>query len=126
MTDTVTHQSLVDEGEQNLSLRKAKWEQADLFVDITGALGAGILQVTCHYRTEETSGDIKVLAKDLSDLADKAAKVGARVAYEPICWGAYADTWQKTWEIVKAADNPNLGLILDTYHVRKQLEACMA
>jgi sugar phosphate isomerase/epimerase len=43
------------------------------------------------------------------------AKKGFRVAYENWCWATYAPTWKAVWQIVEAAQRPNLGLCLDTF-----------
>jgi len=51
-----------------------------------------------------------------SDLGDRAAKRGLRVGYEALAWGRDVNDHRDAWEIVRRADHPNIGLILDSFH----------
>ena len=50
-------------------------------------------------------------------LADRAAERGLRLAYEALAWGRHVDTWEASWDVVRRADHPALGLCLDSFHV---------
>ncbi|MGH1552204.1 sugar phosphate isomerase/epimerase family protein [Streptomyces sp. L7] len=39
-----------------------------------------------------------------------------RVGYEGACLGRHTRTWRQAWQIVRQADHPALGLILDSFH----------
>jgi len=40
-----------------------------------------------------------------------------RIAYEALAWGRHVSTWRHSWEIVRRAGHPALGLCLDSFHV---------
>jgi len=66
-----------------------------------------------------TSSDYDVIARDLRQLADEAAKQDPpiQIAYEMWAWGSYVNTWEHTWEVCKRVDRPNFGLCLDTFQI---------
>ena len=39
-----------------------------------------------------------------------------RVGYEALAWGRHVNDHRDAWEIVRRADHPNIGLILDSFH----------
>ena len=41
---------------------------------------------------------------------------GLRVGYEALAWGRHVNRWRHAWDIVRQADHPALGLILDSFH----------
>ena len=41
---------------------------------------------------------------------------GLRVGYEALAWGRHINDHRDAWEIVRRADHPNIGLILDCFH----------
>jgi 4-hydroxyphenylpyruvate dioxygenase len=42
---------------------------------------------------------------------------GVRLAYEALAWGRYVADYTHAWKIVSAADHPNLGVCLDSFHI---------
>lgn len=34
-----------------------------------------------------------------------------------MCWSTFNYTWQQGWEVVKAVDRPNFGVVLDAFHI---------
>ena len=56
-----------------------------------------------------------ILATDLAALADLLAKHSFCLAYENWCWATHAPTWRSVYDLVCAADRPNIGLCLDTF-----------
>jgi 4-hydroxyphenylpyruvate dioxygenase len=107
--------------------RERNFERAQRKFDLMEELGTRTLCI-CSSVAEEASGDYDVLAKDLADLADMAAQRGFSIGYEALAWGRHVRDWMQAWDIVKAADRPNLGIVLDSYHicVRKNPLAGMA
>ena len=70
--------------------------------------------VTCDFQT---------VVKDLQELSDRAAdysrKDGGKmlkIGYEGLSW-SQRNTWSSTWEIVRAVNRPNVGLIVDTFNM---------
>ena len=42
---------------------------------------------------------------------------GVRLAYEALAWGRHVNTYERSWEIVRRADHPALGLCVDSFHI---------
>ncbi len=61
-------------------------------------------------------GGIDRAADDFRELGDRAAKRGLRVGYEALAWGRHVNDYRDAWEIVRRADHPAIGVILDSFH----------
>ncbi|MDT1062003.1 TIM barrel protein [Paracoccus sp. CPCC 101403] len=61
-------------------------------------------------------GGIDRMADDFHELGDLARQYGVRVGYEALCWGRFVNDHRDAWEVVRRADHPNIGLILDSFH----------
>ncbi|KAK2800048.1 hypothetical protein FQN50_008287 [Emmonsiellopsis sp. PD_5] len=66
--------------------------------------------------------DLKAVSNDLREIGDMAAAYSRqdggpmiRIGYEGLSW-AQRNTWSSTWEVVRAANRPNVGLILDSFN----------
>jgi len=79
-------------------------------------LGAKVLLV-CSSTSTHATGDRAHLARDLRKLAMLAVPLGIRIAYEGLSWGRHVNEYTQAWEIIEAADHPNLGLGMDSFHV---------
>jgi 4-hydroxyphenylpyruvate dioxygenase len=97
-------------------LRERNFERAQRKFDLMEELGTRTLCI-CSSVAEEASGDYGVLAADLAELADLAAQRGFSIGYEALAWGRHVRDWMQAWEIVRTADRPNLGIVLDSYHI---------
>ncbi|KAJ5489771.1 3-dehydroshikimate dehydratase [Penicillium diatomitis] len=69
----------------------------------------------------QITGDRDRLVSDLAEAADVVFPV--RIAYEALAWGTYINTWEDSWEIVKRANRPNLGICLDTFNIAARIWA---
>ena len=81
----------------------------------------GIDLVLCCSTTvpaPKTTGDLATVVADLAWLADRAAAVNppVRVMYEALSFAAHRSQWQDVWEVIAAADRPNLGICLDSFN----------
>ncbi|GAA0480576.1 4-hydroxyphenylpyruvate dioxygenase [Paractinoplanes deccanensis] len=85
-------------------------------LDLMARLGADTVLV-CSSVAPDTIGDDALAAAQLRTLADLAAERGMRIAYEALAWGRHVSTWDHSWEIVRRAGHPALGLCLDSFHV---------
>jgi 4-hydroxyphenylpyruvate dioxygenase len=85
-------------------------------LDLMGRLGADTVLI-CSSVAPDAIADDELAASQLRALADLAAERGMRIAYEALAWGRHVSTWQHSWEIVRRADHPALGLCLDSFHV---------
>ncbi|GGT83982.1 bifunctional sugar phosphate isomerase/epimerase/4-hydroxyphenylpyruvate dioxygenase family protein [Actinomadura citrea] len=79
-------------------------------------LGATRLLV-CSNVSPAAIDDDALAAEQLRLLAERAAEHGVDVAYEALAWGRHVDDYFHAWRIVRAADHPNLGLCLDSFHI---------
>ena len=79
-------------------------------------LGADLMLV-CSNAGTATIDDDEVVARQLGELADVAAEYGVRIAYEALAWGRFVSDYRHAWRLVLAADRPNLGTCLDSFHI---------
>jgi 4-hydroxyphenylpyruvate dioxygenase len=73
--------------------------------------------LVCSSVSEDAVADADQLAEQLAELGDRAAEHGVRVAYEALAWGRHVSTWESSWDAVRRADSPAIGLCLDSFHV---------
>jgi 4-hydroxyphenylpyruvate dioxygenase len=97
-------------------LRARNFERAQRKLDLMEELGADLLCI-CSNVHEDALGEVERAADDLGELADMAALRGYRIGYEAMAWGRHVKDWMQAWDIVRTADRPNLGLVLDSYHI---------
>lgn len=75
------------------------------------------LALVCSSVHPAAVDDDDLAAEQLHRLAERAAEHGVRVAYEALAWGRHVDTWQRSWDLVRRAGHPALGLCLDSFHI---------
>lgn len=56
------------------------------------------------------------MTQDFCDLGDLARKYGVRVGFEALYWCRFVNDHRDAWEVVRRADHPDIGLILDSFH----------
>jgi 4-hydroxyphenylpyruvate dioxygenase len=93
------------------NLRRAEHKFA-----VMDALGIDTMLV-CSSVAPAAVDDDGLAADHLHQLADLAAAHGIRIAYEALAWGRHVDDYSHAWKIVAAADHPNLGICLDSFHI---------
>jgi 4-hydroxyphenylpyruvate dioxygenase len=95
--------------------RKRNLDRAERKFDTMQALGTDLVLV-CSNVQPATDPDPARAAADLREMAERAAARGLRVGYEALAWGRHVNRWRQAWDIVRQADHPALGLILDSFH----------
>ncbi|WP_025807611.1 3-dehydroshikimate dehydratase QuiC [Pseudomonas chlororaphis] len=90
-------------------------ERAERKFDLMQELGTDLVLV-CSNAAADSVGDRKVLVDDLRLLAERAGSRGLRIGYEALAWGRHVNTYQQVWDIVREADHPSLGVLLDSFH----------
>ncbi len=95
--------------------RSRTFDRARRKFDLMEELGADLMLV-CSNTSAVSLGGIDRAAQDLRDLGALAAERGIRVGYEALAWGRHVNDHRDAWEIVRRADHPNIGLILDSFH----------
>lgn len=108
-------------------MRARNFERAQRKFDLMEELGTKLLCI-CSNVSEDALGEPERSSADLAELADLAAQRGFRIGFEALAWGRHVHDWMQAWDIVRRADRPNLGVVLDSFHafVRKNPIAPMA
>ncbi len=94
----------------------ANLRRADRKFDVMEELGTDLILV-CSAVSPTAVDDNAVIADQLHQLAERAQRRGMRIAYEALAWGTCVNTYDRSWDIVKAADHPALGLCVDSFHI---------
>jgi 4-hydroxyphenylpyruvate dioxygenase len=94
----------------------ASLRRAERKFDVMERLGADTMLV-CSNVSPEAIGDDALAAEHLHALAERAAARGMMIAYEALAWGRHVREYQHSWEIVRAAGHPALGVCLDSFHI---------
>ena len=95
--------------------RSQAFRRAEKKFDLMGELGTDLLLV-CSNVSPQALGGIDRAADDLRELGKRAAARGLRVGFEALAWGRYVNDYRDAWEIVRRADHPSIGIILDSFH----------
>jgi 4-hydroxyphenylpyruvate dioxygenase len=96
-------------------LRTRALERARRKFALVQELGTDLLLV-CSSASPQAHGGIVRAADDLRELGDIAAAMGVRVGFEALAWGRHISDYRDAWEVVRRADHPSVGLILDSFH----------
>src|SRR6202167_3064407 len=97
-------------------LRAKNFDRAARKLDLMHELGARLLCL-CSNVSPDAIDDRERAARDLAELADLARQHGMRIGYEALAWGRWVKDWTAAWDIVRAVDRDNLGIVLDSFHI---------
>jgi 4-hydroxyphenylpyruvate dioxygenase len=114
--NTVTFQPFRDFEGMPGAQRDRVFSRAERKFDLMAELGCDLLLV-CSNVSPDAQGGIDRAAADFRELGERAAKRGLRVAFEALAWGRHVNDYRDAWEIVRRADHPAVGLVLDSFHV---------
>ncbi|NMM46477.1 sugar phosphate isomerase/epimerase and 4-hydroxyphenylpyruvate domain-containing protein [Rhodospirillaceae bacterium KN72] len=95
--------------------RAKAFDRAERKFDLMQALGTDLILI-CSNVSPLALGGIDRAADDLAELGERAKARGLRIGYEALAWGRHVNDHRDAWEIVRRADHPNVGLILDSFH----------
>lgn len=96
-------------------LRDKAFDRAERKFDLMEDLGTDLVLI-CSSVHPEALGGVGRAAADLAELGERAGARGLRVGYEALAWGRFVNDHRDAWEIVRRADHPSVGLILDSFH----------
>ena len=96
--------------------RARGFARAERKFDIMQELGCDLLMV-CSNCSTDSIGGLERAAADLHELAEHASARGMRIAFEALAWGSHINDYRDSWEVVRRANHPALGLVLDTFHI---------
>lgn len=91
------------------------FERAERKFDVMQELGTDLMLV-CSNISPLSLGGVDRAATDVRELGERAALRGLRIGFEALAWGRHVNDHRDAWEIVRRADHPNVGLILDSFH----------
>src|SRR5215213_4858904 len=84
--------------------------------DVMEQLGTDLVLV-CSSVSPHALDDDDRIAEQLRQLAARAEQRGLRICYEALAWARFVNTYERSWEIVRRADHPALGLCVDSFHI---------
>jgi 4-hydroxyphenylpyruvate dioxygenase len=96
--------------------RAKAFSRAERKFDLMQELGCDLLMV-CSNVSPDSLPEIERAAADFHELGERAAARGLRVAFEALAWGRHVNDYSQSWEVVRRADHPAVGLVLDSFHV---------
>jgi 4-hydroxyphenylpyruvate dioxygenase len=94
---------------------KRNLTRAERKFDVMQDLGAQLMLV-CSNTRPDALPEPERAAEQLYALAERAAKRNVRIGFEALAWGRHVNLFRQAWAIVKRANHPHLGLILDSFH----------
>ncbi len=96
-------------------LRARAFDRLERKFDVMEELGTDLLLV-CSSCSPQAEGDRERLVADLREAGERAGRRGLRIGYEALAWGRHVNDHREAWSLVRDADHPALGLILDSFH----------
>ncbi len=95
--------------------RARNFERAKRKFDLMRQLGTDLMLI-CSNISPLALGGIVRAADDFRELGEIAGPMGIRVGFEALAWGRHINDHRDAWEVVRRADHPAIGLILDSFH----------
>ncbi len=96
--------------------RSRTFARAERKFDLMGELGCDLLMI-CSNVAPDSLGGIDRAAADFHELGERAKTRGIRVGFEALAWGKHISDYRDSWEVVRRADHPAIGLTLDSFHI---------
>lgn len=96
--------------------RSKAFDRAERTFDIMHALDTDLLLVCTNVSPDAQPGAGRAV-DDFRELGERAAARGLRIGVEPLAWGRHISDYRDGWDIIRRVDHPNVGIVLDTFHV---------
>ncbi|KAF9075067.1 4-hydroxyphenylpyruvate dioxygenase [Rhodocollybia butyracea] len=108
------YDGLVDKEKHEMMIAKM-----GVFIKVAKALGTDMIQIPSQMDSAGTTGEIDKIIQDITEIGHLGLREDPpiRFAYEALSWGAHVNLWQQAWEVVDRVNLPNVGTVLDTYHI---------
>jgi len=94
--------------------RRQKREELQQFIRLAHAIGCDTIQAPATTRQDCIPERID---DDLRWLAAEAARHDMRIMYEPMAWSSVDNTLPLAWQRLQRLDLPNVGLVVDLFHI---------
>jgi 4-hydroxyphenylpyruvate dioxygenase len=98
------------------AVKRRKIELARQFMDQMALIGCDTL-VLCSNVADDVDRIWAQAVEDVRALGELGKARNIRIAFEPICYGRWINTYVAGWELVRDVDHSHVGLVLDTAHV---------
>jgi 4-hydroxyphenylpyruvate dioxygenase len=95
--------------------RQRAFDRAERKFDVMQDMGVETMLV-CSNCSPVSIGGIDRAADDFAELGERAAQRKILVGFEALAWGRFINDHRDAWEVVRRANHPNIGLILDSFH----------
>ncbi|WP_341645513.1 bifunctional sugar phosphate isomerase/epimerase/4-hydroxyphenylpyruvate dioxygenase family protein [Thauera sp. SDU_THAU2] len=95
---------------------KRSLDRVERKFDIMEEMGAPQLLV-CSNCTADAIADDARSAAQLHELAERAARRNIVIGFEALAWARQIKHYEHAWKVVKEADHPHLGILLDSFHI---------
>lgn len=95
--------------------RSRAFARAEMKFELMGELGCDLVLI-CSNVSPFALGGVDRCAADFHELGERAKRHNIHIGYEALAWGRHVFDHRDAWEIVRRADHPNVGLILDSFH----------
>src|SRR3954465_15181724 len=96
--------------------RSRTFARAERKFSLVGGLGCVLLMI-CSNVAPDSLGGIDRAAADFHELGERAKKRGIRIGFEALAWGKHISDYRDSWEVVRRADHPAIGLTLASFHI---------
>jgi len=96
------------------SERQHKRDELHAFIRLAKSIGCDTIQAPATTRPDCIAQRID---EDLCWLAAEAARHKMRIMYEPMAWSSVDNTLPLAWQRLKRLDLPNVGLVVDLFHI---------
>ncbi|WP_425654205.1 bifunctional sugar phosphate isomerase/epimerase/4-hydroxyphenylpyruvate dioxygenase family protein [Vibrio campbellii] len=97
-------------------LRRKKYKMMERKMELAHQLGTKRLMM-CSNVNPLSTNNLDRCAEDLYALAELAKREDMGLGYEALAWGRHIADYDDAWNLVKMVDHPNLGVVLDTFHM---------
>lgn len=102
------------EGAPRVHFRK-NIERAKQQFDVMNRLGVDKMLVCSNVMPDTILND-QIIVDDLGRLAECAKEYSIKIGYEALSWGIHVKSYRHAWNVVKLANHPSLGVVLDSFH----------
>jgi sugar phosphate isomerase/epimerase len=97
-------------------VKKRKIELARQFMDQMKLVGCDTL-VLCSNVNEDVEQNWTLAVRDVREIGELGKARNIRIAFEPICYGRWINTYITGWKLVRDVDHSHVGLVLDAAHI---------
>lgn len=95
---------------------KRNLDRVERKFDIMQELGAPLLLVCSSCAPDAIADDARSSAQ-LYELAERAARRNLSIGFEALAWARHIRHYEHAWKIVREANHPHLGILLDSFHI---------